>query len=51
VAWRDWFVCRLLGALEALGAIESSRGLIATVLNRREAIGVVASKGGVPAKR
>jgi hypothetical protein len=33
--------------LDALGAIESSQGLIGIVLNRRKAIGVVEIKGAI----
>jgi hypothetical protein len=51
VVWRDWFVYRLSGALEALGATESSRGPVGIVLGRRRAIGVVVIKGAVAAKR
>ena len=51
VVWRDWFIYRLSGALEALGAIESSRGPVGIVLGRRRAIGVVVIKGAVAAKR
>jgi hypothetical protein len=40
----------LSGALEALGAIESSRGPVGIVLVRRRAIGVVEIRG-VVAKR
>jgi hypothetical protein len=51
VVWRDWFIHRLSGALEALGAIESSRGPVGIVLGRRRAIGVVAIKEAVATKR
>jgi hypothetical protein len=51
VAYRDWFICRLSGALEALGATESRRGPIGIVLGRRRAIGAVETKGVVAAER
>jgi hypothetical protein len=51
VVWRDWFIRRLSGALEALGATESSRGPIGIVLGRRRAVGVVVIKGAVATKR
>jgi hypothetical protein len=51
VVWRDWFVRRLSGALEALGATESSRGPVGIVLGRRRAVGAVVIKGAVAAKR
>jgi hypothetical protein len=47
VAWRNWFIQRLSNALDALGAIESSRGPIGIVLGRRRAIGIVEIKGAV----
>jgi hypothetical protein len=50
VAWCNWFTRRLSGALDALGAIESSRGPIGIVLGRRRAVGVVEIKGAVAIK-
>ena len=47
MAWCNWFAQRLFGALDALRAIESSRGLIDIVLGRRKAIDVVEIKGAV----
>jgi hypothetical protein len=51
VAWRNWFIQRLSNALDALGAIESSRGPIGIVLGRRRAIGAVEIKGAVAIER
>ena len=51
VAWRDWFTQRLSGALDALGATESSRGPIGIVLGRRRAVGAVEIKGAIAIER
>ena len=51
VVWRDWFVRRLFGALEALGATESSRGPVGIVLGRRRAVSAVVIKGAVATER
>ena len=45
VFWRDWFVYRLSGALEALGATESSRGPVGIVLVSRIAVGAAEIRG------
>jgi hypothetical protein len=47
VAWRDWFIQRLSGALDTLRATESSQGLISIVLGRRRAIDIIEIKGAI----
>jgi len=51
VAWCNWFAQRLSGALDALGAIESSRGPIGIILGRYKAVGVTEIKGAVAIER
>ena len=51
MAWHNWFARRLSGALDALGAIESSQGPIGIVLGRRRAVGTVEIKGAIATER
>jgi hypothetical protein len=45
VAYRDWFVRKLSGALDALGVIESSRGPVGIALVTRRPVNTVGAKG------